>query len=119
MEPHGLCPHLTPARATTDLCSSECYRECVCLPSSACLPLPALPAVGHGSLRIIGYAPVGRLLDHTHAWTHMLFVGTTTGYRSLLFAPAQRCRLHAYSNCLSRAGAHGHRPARRAASTPV
>jgi len=45
MEPHGLCPHLTPARATTDLCSSECYRECVCLPSSACLPLPALSAM--------------------------------------------------------------------------
>ena len=38
MEPHGLCPHLTPARATTDLCSSECYREGVCLPASACLP---------------------------------------------------------------------------------
>ena len=52
MEPHGLCPHLTPARATTDLCSSECYRECAFLPVSACLP-----AVGHGSLRIIGYAP--------------------------------------------------------------
>ena len=57
MEPHGLCPHLTPARATTDLCSSECYRERVCLPASACLP-----AVGHGSLRIFGYAPSGTFI---------------------------------------------------------
>ena len=27
MELHGLCPHVTPARATTDLCSSERFRE--------------------------------------------------------------------------------------------
>ena len=70
MEPHGLCPHLTPARATTDLCSSECYRERVCLPASACLP-----AVGHGSLRIIGYAPCGTFIrSYSCTWTHVLFV---------------------------------------------
>ena len=39
MEPHGLCPHLTPARATTDLCSSECYRESTRMLASACLCL--------------------------------------------------------------------------------
>ena len=36
---NSLCPHLTPARATTDLCSSECYRECTCQPASACVCL--------------------------------------------------------------------------------
>ena len=72
MEPHGLCPHLTPARATTDLCRSvaQSVTEHVC----ACLPLPAclLSAMDPGASSDM--RRVGRLLDHTHAWTHVLFV---------------------------------------------
>ena len=95
-----------PERQPTCVAESVTENVCACprVPACLCLRclLSAMDPCASSDMRRGTFIRSYSCVD-----THAFCGGTvTTRYRSLLSAPAQRSRLHVYSNCLSRAHMH-------------